>query len=137
MQQSRENAMARRALGFKANIGIVNGSLVGYDVGYWSGFAGELTRLLDQNLDQADNDRKQAIIRRCCVNVEKAALAVPLDAGDETITDRLQELKSKSSILKSHLAKVTEQETIEPRAPVVEKSAHNIDWWWMLFSFDE
>ena len=76
-----------------ANIGIVNGSLVGYDVGYWSGFAGELTRLLDQNLDQADNDRKTAIIRRCCVNVEKAALAVPLDADDETITDRLKELK--------------------------------------------
>ena len=75
-----------------ANIGIVNGSLVGYDVGYWSGFAGELTRLLDQ---AHNDDRKQAIIRRCCVNVEKAALAVPLDAGDETITDRLKELKVK------------------------------------------
>ena len=73
-----------------ANMGIVNGSLVGYDVGYWRGFAAEMTRLLSQV--QSD-DRKLAIIKRCCVNVEKAAAAVPLDATDDTITDRLKELK--------------------------------------------
>ena len=75
-----------------ANMGIINGSLVGYDVGYWKGLSSELNKLLKD-----EEERKLVTIRKCCTSVEKVADSVPLDTKDESITDKLKELKERET----------------------------------------
>ena len=78
-----------------ANIGIVNGSLVGYDVGYWNGFSTELLRLLENNAGETSSDtRRLSKIKQCCQTLRKATDGIRLNAEETGITERLKEIKT-------------------------------------------
>ena len=75
-----------------ANLGVKNGSIVAFDVGYWLGLSEGLEKII--NADPLPlTEKKLELLKRNCESIKKATENINLDPTDESINDKLKLIK--------------------------------------------
>ena len=75
-----------------ANLGVKNGSIVAFDVGYWLGLSEGLEKII--KTDQLPlTEKKLELLKRNCESIKKATENINLDPTDESINDKLKLIK--------------------------------------------
>ena len=75
-----------------ANLGVKNGSIVAFDVGYWLGLSEGLEKIINAN-PLPLTEKKLELLKRNCESIKKATQNINLDPTDESINDKLKLIK--------------------------------------------